>query len=1003
MEELEQTDLFLSLNQKFVRVKIKESVKRIGCGSIKVQRKCNWKNLLAYILGAAMLFGIGGFFLPERPEAAEKRTVRVAFFPMDGYHMKDDKGDYDGMDVQYLKALCEYADWKVEYVECGSWDEALSLLSEQKVDLVGSAQFSEERSKIYQYASLPSGYTFGVIAAKGDSRLAYEDFEAMKGIAFGMVKTYVRKTEFLQYLQDNGVNHPKLITYDSTAELQDALEQGKIDAYIHTFTEIREGQRLLGRFAPMPFYYISYPGNDDVMRELNQAIADLKISHPELETELMNQYYQSRLDKTVVFTTEEKAYIADEGTVTVGYLDGYYPFSYEEDGECKGLTRGLLDHGLESTGLKLKYQKFDSEKEAKKALEEGTVDILSYCTDTKEELNGYGFTMIREYAEIPVVVSMKEGGKLSEVKKLATVSYLSDAAGLAFDPDSVELEIYDTQQQCLDAMVKGKADAVLCDGYLSEYLMGTEISYSSLEVKSVLSKEHYISIAVRNDSIQLAGILSKITETIDARQISEYILETNVYSLMSFDRFLRSHSLEIIVFLLAVVVVVVVTAYYMIHNSRKIQKLMYKDMGMDIWNLNYLIYHGKSKLLPERREEQYAAVCLNISQFRRYNIIYGWSAGQKLLETVAKHLKENIDTQKEICARNQGDRFVLLLSYKDREEFLQRLMQMEERIEHYIYKDTENHMALQMGVYLLPLNSDDLQTAVNNATQALEFMKDSRLSDVMFYDEALELMLKQRHEREKLLESVDIDENFVTYYQAKVDIRSEKVIGAEALIRFLDPTADGMVRSPGFFVPYYEQTGRVTEIDFFVLNSVCRMLQRRIKAGKPVVTVSCNFSRVHFIRPDFPERFEEALHKYEIPKELIEVEITETIVVEELQQQMVKQTLDSLRDKGVRLSIDDFGSGYSSLGIFEQIPASVIKLDRSFLLNQKDRGRQVKIMKGIVNLAQELDAQIVCEGVETDSDVELMQEIGAYVAQGYRYARPVPEAEFEKRLDESLT
>lgn len=101
----------------------------------------------------------------------------------------------------------------------------------------------------------------------------------------------------------------------------------------------------------------------------------------------------------------------------------------------------------------------------------------------------------------------------------------------------------------------------------------------------------------------------------------------------------------------------------------------------------------------------------------------------------------------------------------------------------------------------------------------------------------------------------------------------------------------------------------------------------------------------------------------------------------------------------MRLSIDDFGSGYSSLGIFEQIPASVIKLDRSFLLNRQDRNRQVKIMKGIVNLAQELEAQIVCEGVETDNDVELMQEIGAYVAQGYRYAKPVPESMFEKRLD----
>lgn len=155
------------------------------------------------------------------------------------------------------------------------------------------------------------------------------------------------------------------------------------------------------------------------------------------------------------------------------------------------------------------------------------------------------------------------------------------------------------------------------------------------------------------------------------------------------------------------------------------------------------------------------------------------------------------------------------------------------------------------------------------------------------------------------------------------------------------------------------------------------------------------------MKPDFPERFEEVLNRYGVPKELIEVEITETIVVEELQQQIVKQTLDVLRERGVRLSIDDFGSGYSSLGVFEQIPASVIKLDRSFLLNQKDRSRQVKIMKGIVNLAQELDAQIVCEGVETDRDVELMQEVGAYVAQGYRYAKPVPEEEFERRLDEN--
>ena len=114
---------------------------------------------------------------------------------------------------------------------------------------------------------------------------------------------------------------------------------------------------------------------------------------------------------------------------------------------------------------------------------------------------------------------------------------------------------------------------------------------------------------------------------------------------------------------------------------------------------------------------------------------------------------------------------------------------------------------------------------------------------------------------------------------------------------------------------------------------------------------------------------------------------------------MVKKTLDILKKEGVRLSIDDFGAGYSSLGIFEQIPASVIKLDRSFLLNQEDHNRQVKIMRGIVKMGQELEAQIVCEGVETETDIDLMKEIGAYVAQGYFYSRPVPEAEFEEKLE----
>lgn len=354
----------------------------------------------------------------------------------------------------------------------------------------------------------------------------------------------------------------------------------------------------------------------------------------------------------------------------------------------------------------------------------------------------------------------------------------------------------------------------------------------------------------------------------------------------------------------------------------------------------------------------------------------------------------------EVCAKADGDHFVLMLS-SEYGDIVERLKNISGLIEEYVLHSIGSRIEIHAGLRFLSPNSEDLREAIVCANQAIEFIQPNSGEKMKVFDASLEDAIRERHERQQLLDSISIDDNFVTYYQAKVDVRTEKVVGAEALVRFLDPTAAGAVRSPGFFVPYYEQTGKVVDIDFFVLKCVCQMLRRRISQGKPVVTISCNFSRIHFTKPDFVDHLIGVVEEAGIPKELIEVEVTETLVMEELQQKIAEQTMHDLHAKGIRLSIDDFGSGYSSLGVIEKIPASVIKLDRSFLLNQEDRKRQVKIMKRIVDLADDLNAQIVCEGVETDGDVELMREIGANVAQGYRYAKPVPESEFEMRLAQS--
>ncbi len=948
---------------------------------------------LCLLLTACISAGI----MPFTVHATEKRTVKVAFFPMNGYHIKGDGGSYTGMDVEYLDALCNYTNWEIEYVECKDWDAALQLVADHKADLVGSAQYSAERAATYQYADLSSGYTFGIIATNPDRSLAYEDFEAMKDITFGMVRTYVRREEFLGYLANNGVTSPKIREYESTAALQEALDQGEVDALVHTFMEIKEGQRLIGRFAPRPFYYLSYPGNDDVIRELNNAIADLKMNEPGLETQLMNRYYQSKLDKTIVFTLDEKEYLDKTDTIKVGYLDSYYPFVYEEDGECKGLTKEMLEGIAALTGINISWQKVANPQEARTALENGEIDVMSYCVHAEGEAHNHHLSKIKDYVQVPLVFVSKERTEMESIESLATVDYLSDKAAELSGTAGTAVQIYDTPKDCLDAVKDGKADAVMCDGYLTEYLLSSQMRYYDLEIKNVLSDGLGISMTVRNDSPELAGILNKTLLTIDARAISDYMLESNVYSLASVGVFIQEHSFVIILLLIFLMLIIVSVALHIIRDTRKIQQLMYKDVEIDIGNLNYLIYTGKKNILPDRAAQQYAIVYLNISQFQRYKVIYGWNNGQKLLALIADTLSQCIDGKNEICAKGDGAHFALLLSDTNG-EIADRAEEIQQFIEERIFQTIECRIEVQMGIYFIPQDSDDLRGAIDYASQAIDFINCNGGENIRIYDEDLEKAIRERHRREKLLDSVDIDENFVTYYQAKVDVNTEEIVGAEALVRFLDPTAAGTVRTPWFFIPYYEQTGKVTDIDFFVLRCACKMLRRRMDNGEKVVTISCNFSRMHFVKPDFAKRFEQVLEEFRIPKELIEVEITETLVMEEMQENLAKQTLDDLHAKGVRLSIDDFGAGYSSLGVIEKIPASVIKLDRSFLLNQKDRERQVKIMKSIVDLADNLGSQVVCEGVETDADVELMREIGARVAQGYRYAKPVPEEDFEERL-----
>ena len=931
--------------------------------------------------------------------AADKREVKVAFYPLEGYHVKNSDGSYSGVEVEYLQLLSTYTDWDIKYVECATWKDALDKLEHHQVDLVGAGQYTEERAEKYLFADVPNNYIFSAVATKSDADIAFEDFSRMKDLRYGIVDGYVKTDEFYEYFRKNGIENPNVTVYPTSNDLHQALENDEIDAIVHTFMEVRKGQRVIGRFASNTTYFMTYYGNEELMDELNGAITDIKYQHPMLEYELMQKYYESKWDDAILFTSGEMEYLNQTDEIVIGYVDGYFPFNYEENGELKGIVKDTLTE----QNLPLRFQKVNTAEEGIQGLQDGTIDVMTHMTDTELLNSSKQLQVLCNYADVPFVFVMGKDRSMDSMETIVTLSDFRDELERMIVSEDKVIKYENTMADCFDSLVEGEADACLGTAYVSEYFIRTLPKYNDLTISSVLNASIPIHMVVNeNADDALKSIISKSIGHINEKEITEYMLEHIEPAEISLEAFTRKNYRVIMEVLLLIIMIVLGVTIHIVQDSRKIQKLLFKDAGMDIWNLHYFIkkVDEKRKHVISGSRGSYAIVYTNITRMRQYHLVYGRNSALKVYECLKNKLKEQVADKQEVCARVSDDHFLMLLKYDSLENLELRLKGIALSVEEAVFQLTDNQLQLEMGVVPDIFVDKDAATLVECAIQVLDGKNEEANRNIYIYNNDFEKRMMECHKKEQMLESVSIEDHFEVYYQNKVDIRTEKIVGAEALIRYRDPLDHDKIKSPFYFIPYMEQIGRVVELDFFVLNSVCKMLRRRLDAGLSVVPVSCNFSRLHFIQPGFADRFEKIVSPYRLPQDLIEVEITETMVVEQEHMETINQNIRDMKEKGIRIAIDDFGSGYSSLGVFEHVPAAVIKMDRSFMVNRENGERQITIMKGIVKLSEELNAEIVCEGVETEEDVQLMHNIATYIAQGYFYSRPRPEKEFEAMLDE---
>ena len=392
-------------------------------------------------------------------------------------------------------------------------------------------------------------------------------------------------------------------------------------------------------------------------------------------------------------------------------------------------------------------------------------------------------------------------------------------------------------------------------------------------------------------------------------------------------------------------------------------------------------------------EHNYSILYISTSKFQLVDRKYGYDIADKIKLTAFKRLKAFTISQQpeQVVARLSNADLGVIVRNDNLDKYLEHLSEMDLSITYDGGKIVEK-ADFKIGIYQME-KEYDASLPINYAMIANGIAAQSGLTNVTYFtDKIKNSILREKEIESRMRDALDNDE-FAVYYQPKIDIVNNCLIGAEALVRWVD---GDMVIAPGDFVPIFEKNGFICQLDFYVLESVLKRMRKWLDDGLSIVKTSVNFSRVHLSDISFTKRIIKMLRDYRIPAKYIEIEFTETGDTDAAP--MLADAIQSLKDYGIATAMDDFGSGYSSLSLLTSLSFDVLKLDKSFLEEGTVSDKEKVVINNVIRMVQDLNIDVIMEGVETPEQVEFLRKVNCNMAQGYIFDKPLPVEMFEKRL-----
>lgn len=436
----------------------------------------------------------------------------------------------------------------------------------------------------------------------------------------------------------------------------------------------------------------------------------------------------------------------------------------------------------------------------------------------------------------------------------------------------------------------------------------------------------------------------------------------------------------------------------------KLQKLLFTDIQTGA--SNWICFEQTAIQIINKyrnRRKKFAIVDIEVVGYSNLLAFFGSNEGIHLLEKYNRYLLSKLSSRNEFVAHIPKSNYVLLLCGDEKQDMKRRV---EILLNSFSFERKSNYLGFRAGVYILPDGRTSkglaerrklsIADCYNNAVMARHSIGEyeGNYQVVMFNNALLDEQLWEHKVEERIDEAISKRE-FKVYFQPKYNPINEKLVGAEALIRWVSEE-EGLV-SPIDFIPIYERNGLIKKIDDYMLDTVARYQAKWIQMGRRVVPVSVNVSRAHFAEDNLAEHIRDIVDRYKVPHEYIEIELTESAFFDD--KDIILKIVEKIQSYGFEVSMDDFGTGYSSLNSLKDLDLDVLKLDAEFFRGSMDESRAKIVISDAIRMAKHLGMKVVAEGIEKKEQVQFLADAGCDMIQGFYYSKPVPAADFTTKME----